>query len=447
MSGKTLDEHIVTPPPPTTIPAPPLGFTVTTSTPTTATLNWIASSGATSYEIHYKASGASAPWTVWKGDGTIIGGVSTSATITGLRAGTDYQFQIRAINSIGQSAWAITQAKTQPAASATAPVPPTWPIVVKTGDKAPTHDSVTVTWGATAGTTYVLTYKIPSGIKGIAGTTISEVVVASSSGVFAHTINKLKQGTNYKITIVAQYANTGAAAKAVVIAAKTLKYHAVKGVKASTPPTISSIALTWSASTLSMTNGYVIEVWSPKTKSEPAKIVQTLFVSKTEETTKEIRNLKASTKYTFKVIAITGNSAENRCTESAVASKTISTARYAAVTAVKTAKDTVGNVVLEWKIPNNTAGGAQYEHYKIFWQESNGNEIEISPILITIADNKRGATIDGSVLTTALPSLNVTAKNTFIIRAITNVTLDDGTIAVSSLDSKVSFVPSTMKAT
>ncbi len=69
------------------------GLTVTGITTTTATLNWAAVSGATSYNVRYKAVSA----TAW----TTISSTSLSLALTGLTSGTTYEFQVQVVCSAG----------------------------------------------------------------------------------------------------------------------------------------------------------------------------------------------------------------------------------------------------------------------------------------------------------------------------------------------------------
>jgi chitodextrinase len=74
-----------------TIPPTPTGLAVTGTTTTTASLSWNASSGATGYKV-YQGSTVKA---------TVTG---TTATISGLSPATQYQFNVTATNSAGESA-------------------------------------------------------------------------------------------------------------------------------------------------------------------------------------------------------------------------------------------------------------------------------------------------------------------------------------------------------
>ncbi|MBW8359227.1 MAG: T9SS type A sorting domain-containing protein [Weeksellaceae bacterium] len=72
---------------------------VTNETFTSATLSWTAVSGAASYDIEYGAPG------FVQGTGTVINTATTSATISGLTAGTGYQYYVRNNCGSSQSTW------------------------------------------------------------------------------------------------------------------------------------------------------------------------------------------------------------------------------------------------------------------------------------------------------------------------------------------------------
>src|SRR6185295_15574247 len=72
----------------------PIGLTSSSITTTSATVSWTAVSGAVTYNLQWKLS-SSSTWT------TVTGITTTSRSLTGLTAGTAYQFQIQTVCSGG----------------------------------------------------------------------------------------------------------------------------------------------------------------------------------------------------------------------------------------------------------------------------------------------------------------------------------------------------------
>jgi hypothetical protein len=70
-------------------------------TATDATLTWTAPTGATQYNVRYRVAGTSCTWTNWSGNPAM----SATATLTGLSAGTKYQYQILASDGTDNAIW------------------------------------------------------------------------------------------------------------------------------------------------------------------------------------------------------------------------------------------------------------------------------------------------------------------------------------------------------
>jgi hypothetical protein len=75
----------------------PTGLSATGITTTTATLNWGAVAGASSYNVQYKLTSA-ASWTTTTSS-------TTSKSLTGLTAGSPYQFQVQAVCTAGAGSY------------------------------------------------------------------------------------------------------------------------------------------------------------------------------------------------------------------------------------------------------------------------------------------------------------------------------------------------------
>ncbi|MGE3957264.1 MAG: hypothetical protein AB7H96_11140 [Vicinamibacterales bacterium] len=116
-----------------------------TGHPTSLTLAWATSAGASSYEYCIDTTGDSACGTSWVGTGG-----ATAATVSGLVAGTTYYWQARATNGAGTTVadsgtwWSFTTAVTQPG-----PFNKTSPANAASG----LSGTVALTWGASTNAT------------------------------------------------------------------------------------------------------------------------------------------------------------------------------------------------------------------------------------------------------------------------------------------------------
>lgn len=137
------------------------------------TVTWSASSGASSYNLYYKAG-----TTVDKATGTKVTGVTSPRMINGLVNGTQYAFAVSAVNAGGESGLSAV-------AFATPLAVPAVPVIssIVAGDS-----SVTVSWNPVLGaTSYNLYYKIgnmvdvATGIK-ITGVTSAKIVAGLVNG-------------------------------------------------------------------------------------------------------------------------------------------------------------------------------------------------------------------------------------------------------------------------
>jgi len=115
-------------------------------------LTWNASAGATEYVIQYRKSGD----TTWTSGQTVT---TNTATVGSLLADTNYEFQVRAKNTGGESAWSnLTTGKT----SATVVNPPAAPTNFLSTGK--TENSVLLAWDAVNDATgYEIQYRIGTG--------------------------------------------------------------------------------------------------------------------------------------------------------------------------------------------------------------------------------------------------------------------------------------------
>jgi len=176
----------VTPPPTVTAPTAPTSFTGVATSTTQVSLSWGASTGASGYRL-YQVSGSSATQIA------SYSAATTSATVSGLTAGTTYTFRLDAYNTAG-TASATTQVATQAAASIAAPTNVTVTVLTKT--------SVQVSWTGSSGARgyYVLWSN---------GTTTQQVASVGSRTTSVK-ISRLQAGTTNSFAVTAYNATSSA---------------------------------------------------------------------------------------------------------------------------------------------------------------------------------------------------------------------------------------------
>jgi len=154
--------------------ASPAGLTASAITNTSATVGWTAVSGATSYDVDYKASSSS----TWINAATAT--TTTSVGLTGLTLGTTYDYRIRTNCSSGSSAYSAAQFTTT-GGTCNAPSGLTSSAVTSTG--------ATVSWTAVSGaSSYDVDYKPNSSstwTNAVTGTTSTS---ANLSGLTSATL-------------------------------------------------------------------------------------------------------------------------------------------------------------------------------------------------------------------------------------------------------------------
>ncbi len=142
--------------PPATACALATGLSTSAITSSTATFNWGAVSGASSYSVQYRAVGS----------GTWLTGTSatTSYNASGLTAGTNYEWQVKTICSSGSSAFTASSTFTT-----TGTAPCNAPGSLTTS--AITTATATFSWAAASGaTSYNIQYRIVGAATWLAGT-------------------------------------------------------------------------------------------------------------------------------------------------------------------------------------------------------------------------------------------------------------------------------------
>jgi hypothetical protein len=203
------------------LPGQVTGITINTPTSTTLSLAWSAPSVGTSpigYTVNSRQTGQTA-WTAYAS-----GLSSTSTSVTGLLAGTSYDFEVFAANSAGSGPSSSVVTGATAAVASVVPGQVTGPTA-----SAPTSTTLTLTWSApSVGTTpisYTISYR-PT------GTTAWTTYASGLSGT-ACSITGLLAGTRYDFEVSATN-SSGSGTPSVVISQSTVAAG------------ISMTAVTWS---------------------------------------------------------------------------------------------------------------------------------------------------------------------------------------------------------
>ena len=296
-------------------------------------------------------------------EGTTAGGTwtDTNATdttyeVTGLDKGTQYAFQVRAVNAEGQSAASNTDTATTGTSVANAPTSVT--VTPNTGSLA---DSVSVSFtapsdGGESITGYEVRYRV--------GTTIPANAAWGTSGTSTtFTITNLEKGTEYAYQIRAiNSVGNGVATAVSTFTTNTTVPDAPTSLTSTVGTT--SAALSWTAPTdtggLSITD-YEVSV-------DSGAWVSTGSTSDSATVT----GLMAGTEYTFEVRAV---NADGDSEASAVhTATTASLTTPAAPTGLSASADTAtvssatASVSLAWTAPTDT-GGADITEYQYRYSE------------------------------------------------------------------------------
>jgi len=150
----------------------PTGLTSSSITTNSATINWTAVSGALNYTIDYKLN-SSATWI-----NAATGTTATSLNLTGLNAGSLYDWRVSSTCSSGSSAIATAQFTTQVVC------------VAPTGlNSTPSSTSATVNWTAVNGAvSYAVDYKLSTDVNWTSVSTAQTGTSATISGLTASTL-------------------------------------------------------------------------------------------------------------------------------------------------------------------------------------------------------------------------------------------------------------------
>lgn len=260
----------------TSAPTAPTSFTAIATSSSQVSLSWSPSTGADGYRL-YQVSGSTA---------TLIGSYSataTSATVSGLAAGTTYTFRLDAYNTAG-TASATTQVNTQAAAAIAAPTNVTVTVLNKT--------SVQVSWNASAGATG---YKVLV----LNGTTTSQVASVGSKTTSVK-VSGLTRGASYSFAVTAYNASSSATSAWVSVTMPAVTLVAAPQNVAFQANSASTGTLTWSGS--ANATGYMIYAVDSGSRTQASARVDASSTSIT------VAGLRPGRAYQFLVVAMNDDS-------------------------------------------------------------------------------------------------------------------------------------------
>ncbi|NUO01884.1 MAG: fibronectin type III domain-containing protein [Saprospiraceae bacterium] len=249
----------------------PGGLSATAITTTTATLNWAFISGAVSYNVQWRPTGS----TTWSAGST----ANTFLNISGLSAGTTYEFQVQAIcGSLSGTFSASANFTTTTGAGCGTPS--------GLNATAVTTTTATLNWAAVSGATSYNVQWRPTGI-----TTWS---TGSTANTFLN-ISGLSAGTTYEFQIQAVCSSLTGAFSA------SANFTTTAGASCGTPSGLNATAVTASSATLnwaSVSGAVTYNVqWRPVGAT-------TWSSGTTSNTSLGINSLSQITQYEFQVQAV-----------------------------------------------------------------------------------------------------------------------------------------------
>lgn len=251
----------------------PAGLNATTVTTSTATLNWLSVSGAFSYNVQWRAVGA----TTWSSSST--GALSLS--INGLNAGTQYEFQVQAVCSSASGAFS---------ASANFTTTSTQSCGTPSGLNATavTTSTATLNWSAVNG---AVSYNVQW--RPVGTTTWSN----NSTGGLSLNISSLTAGTLYEFQVQAVCSSISGAFSA------SANFTTTSVQSCGTPANLSATSITASSAILNWNS-----VSGATSYNVRWRILGTTswINGSTSNTSLPVTNLSAVTQYEFQVQAICG---------------------------------------------------------------------------------------------------------------------------------------------
>ncbi len=217
-------------------PAAPSALSATAESTTSVSLSWTDnSSGETGFAVEYRESGVEV-WTTYATEAAANAG---TLTVSGLSAGTSYEFRVRARSAHGPS----SPSNVASATSLSPPVAPTGVSVTASGST-----SVSVSWADASSdeTGFVVEYRTGGG-SWTSGATLA-------AGAFSATLTGLAPSTSYEFRVSATNANGSSASSSVSL---TMPPAAPSGLSAASSGE-TAVTLSWTDNSPDET-GFVAE--------------------------------------------------------------------------------------------------------------------------------------------------------------------------------------------
>ena len=273
----------------TSKPAAPTGLTVTGTTSSSVSLSWTAPSGTVTGYYVYENGGST----------SVATSTTTSVTVTGLTASTNYTFTVAAYNSAGTGTQSSSVSATTSAGGGTKPAAPTNLTVTGT-----TSSSVSLSWTAPSGTVtgyYVYDEECEFLCEG------SLTQVASVTGTTA-TVTGLATDAEYLFAVAAYNSAgtgpqsgdvevpTGSGGEVVRAESGTVALLATPADLSATPVSDGTVKLAWAKAASTKFNGYYVYENDDEITTIPSAGATSVTVS----------GLAPATKYTFSVAEYNG---------------------------------------------------------------------------------------------------------------------------------------------
>ncbi len=337
----------------------PAGLGSSAITTTTATVSWGAVTGATSYNLQYKATSAS----TW----TTVSVAGTSSNLTGLTAGTSYQFQVQTVCSGGSSSYSTASTFTTLTACG---------VPASLTASAITTSGATLSWGAVTGaTSYNLQYKLSSASTWNTinvSTTSSSVAGLASSSTY-----------NYQVQTVCS-SGSSAYSTASSFTTSAAPTCGVPGSLAATSITTSGATLSWGVVTGATS-------YNLQYKLSSASTWNTINVSTTSST---VAGLASSSTYNYQVQTVCSSGSSAYSTASSFTTGTAATCGVPA--SLSATSITTSGATLNW---GAVSGATSYNvQYKLS-SASTWSTINVSTTSATIVGLTAGSTYNYQVQT------------------------------------------------